>query len=164
MKNALKKKTLMLLIGFMCIAAVTALGLIYFGNRSGEIIQIERNQINSIAVRSDSAIIYFAKEECETCELNYPVLETLAKNYRKNIYYYNATRDLAKDHEGTLELLHGYGFTQAPSVLIMENGDVVGIIEGDVLKDLREYFNTGSLASCIKKSLRPHKRFQHTIT
>lgn len=106
-----------------------------------KIVFIDLEEIAPLIESGEETIIYFAKDECNACELNYHGLEKISENYKKTIYYYNASNDLIANHDSTIKRISDLGFSQAPSALVANNGNILYRFEGNVLSPLREYLS-----------------------
>jgi len=139
-----KKKTIIITI----VAAVVALALIAIFT----ITELKKNGvITSKADREvlsefyenynskERTIIYYASPSCSYCQLQEPILETIADDYDLDYYYLDASSLAIKQRKEVLEKL---GIEHAtPTTIVVENGKVidtaVGYTQG---KELVKFF------------------------
>lgn len=68
-------------------------------------------------------VIYYASSACSYCELQKPILETIAEDYDINYYSIDSTLLSVKGRSEIIEKLEIEGRT--PTIVIVENGEVV---------------------------------------
>lgn len=128
-----KKKTII----FTVILAVLALALIVVFivsnlKSSGTIIDAETKEImenfDKYYNSKEKTIIYYASSSCSWCEIQTPVLETIAKDYDMDYYYVDSSKLPAKQRKQVLKKLGIEHST--PNTFIVENGKVIDVAYG----------------------------------
>ena len=146
-KSKEKKKTII----FTAILAVIALALIVCFvfmelRQNGIIGSVESSEImkgfNKNYNSKDRKVIYYASSTCSYCELQKPILETVAEDY--DIEYYSIdSNELSKSQRE--EVLEKLGIEHAtPTTVIVENGKVVATNVG--------YVDGGNLVKFFKEN------------
>lgn len=128
-----KKKTLILTI----VLLVICLGLIGVFvvdtlKQNGNIIDQETKEImNSFDKYYNSkerTVIYYASSSCSYCELQTPILETVAEDYDMDYLYIDSSNLATKQRK---EILDKLGIEHAtPTTVIVENGKVIDTAVG----------------------------------
>lgn len=111
-------------------------------NLEGTIKSITLDDLKKINDKNVSGLFYITKYECQECDLLYPILENLTKKYGDGVevFHYNATTDLKKDRESTIDVIKGYGLILAPSIIVVEDGKIIDIFEGNkIAQQVRSY-------------------------
>ena len=128
-----KKKTIILtvvlsviclaLIGFLVVDALKENGIIT-SEETNEVMKEFNEQFNS----KDRKVIFFASSTCAYCELQKPILETIAEDYDMEYFEIDAATLGLKQREEIIEKLEIEGKT--PTTVIVQNGKVIDVAEG----------------------------------
>lgn len=144
-----KKKTIILtavlvficlaLIGFLIVSELKENGTIV-GNETNELMKEFDKKFNS----KDRTVIYYASSGCGYCELQTPILETIAEDYDMEYFEIDSSILGTKQRNEILEKL---GIEHAtPTTVIVENGKVidkaVGYTDG---QDYVEFFASNEM-------------------
>ena len=123
-----------LLIGVYAFIEIKKSGIIST-SESKEILKEFNKNFNS----EDRKVIYYASSECGYCELQEPVLETIANDYEIEYYSIDSSKLSLKERR---EILNQLGIEHAtPTTVVVENGEVIDVLEGYTEgKDLIEFF------------------------
>ena len=120
----------LLLIGVFVVVELRENGVIG-SYESSEIIKIFGKAYNS----KDRKVIYYASSTCGYCELQKPILETIAEDYNIDYYAIDSNELSNKQREEILKKLDIEHAT--PTTVIVENGKViatnVGYVDGGTL-------------------------------
>lgn len=128
-----KKKTIILTV----VLSVICLALIGFFiadtlKEKGAIVSEETNEImkefNEQFNSKDKKVIFFASSSCGYCELQKPILETIAEDYDMEYFEIDAATLGAKQRNDIIEKLEIEGKT--PTTVIVQNGKVIDVAEG----------------------------------
>lgn len=128
-----KKKTIILtvvlsviclaLIGFLVVDVLKDKGIIT-SEETNEVMKEFNKQFNS----KERKVIFFASSSCGFCELQKPVLETIAEDYEMEYFEIDAATLGLKQREEIIEKLEIEGKT--PTTVIVQNGKVIDVAEG----------------------------------
>ena len=128
-----KKKTIILtvvlsviclvLIGFLVVDALKQNGTIV-SEETSELMQEFNEEFNS----KERTVIFYASSSCGYCELQKPVLETIAEDYDMEYLEIDAATLGAKQRNEIVEKLEIEGKT--PTTVIVQNGKVIDVAEG----------------------------------
>lgn len=128
-----KKKTIILtvvlsiiclgLIGFLIVDTLKEKGIIT-SEETNEIMKEFNKQFNS----KERKVIFFASSTCGYCELQKPILETIAEDYDMEYLEIDAATLGVKQRSEIIEKLEIEGKT--PTTVIVQNGDVVDVANG----------------------------------
>ena len=128
-----KKKTIILtvilsvvclaLIGFLVVKALKENGIIT-SEETNEVMKEFNKQFNS----KERKVIFFASSSCGYCELQKPILETIAEDYDMEYLEIDAATLGAKQRNEIIEKLEIEGAT--PTTVIVQNGKVIDVAEG----------------------------------
>jgi len=128
-----KKKTIILtvvlsiiclaLIGFFVVDALKESGIIT-NEETNEVMKKFNKQFNS----KERKIIFYASSSCGYCELQKPILETIAEDYDMEYLEIDAATLGAKQRKEIVEKLEIEGAT--PTTVIVQNGKVIDVAEG----------------------------------
>lgn len=128
-----KKKTIILtvvlsviclaLIGFLVVDILKEKGIIT-SEETNEVMKEFNKQFNS----KERKVIFFASSSCGFCELQKPILETIAEDYDMEYFEIDAATLGLKQREEIIEKLEIEGKT--PTTVIVQNGEVVDIAQG----------------------------------
>ena len=144
-----KKKTIILtavlvficlvLIGFLIVNELKENGTIV-GNKTNELMKEFDKKFNS----KDRTVIYYASSGCGYCELQTPILETIAEDYDMEYFEIDASTLGTKQRNEILEKL---GIEHAtPTTIIVQKGKVidkaVGYTDG---QDYVEFFSSNEM-------------------
>lgn len=137
-----KKKTVILTVALAVIALVLIICFVFvelrkngvIGSSESSEIMIEFNENYNSKERK---VIYYSSSTCSYCELQTPILETVADDY--DIDYYSVDSNLLSNSQRN-EVLEKLGIEHAtPTTVIVENGKVVatkvGYVDGGTLID-----------------------------
>lgn len=135
-----KKKTIIFTVSLAVIALLLIGALIFMELRENKVIgSPESNEImesfNEVYSSKERSIIYYASTGCGYCELQKPILETIAEDY--DLEYHSIDSALLSNSQRN-EILEKLGIEHAtPTLVIVENGKViatqVGYTEGSEL-------------------------------
>lgn len=137
-----KKKTIILTIA-LAVIAIALIGVftvielrengIIGSSESGEIIREFNKNYNS----KERKVIFYASSSCGYCELQKPILETIAEDYDIEYYSIDSTLLSNSQRNQIIEKLDIEGKT--PTTVIVEDGKViakqVGFVDGRTLVD-----------------------------
>lgn len=141
-----KKKIVIITIGLAVVALILLVCFTFLELRKNGIIgSLESNEIiqefNKNYNSKQRKIIYYASSSCGYCELQKPILETIAEDY--DLEYYSIDSNLLSNSQRK-EILEKLGIEHAtPTTVIVENGKViktkVGYTDGrELVKFLQE--------------------------
>jgi len=149
-KNLLKEKKKM--IGYIVLSLILVgliIWLVFKDLRKNNVIgSPESNGIikefNEVYNSKDIEIVYYASSTCGYCELQKPILETIAEDYDLKYYSIDSNELGIKQRKEVLEKL---GIEHAtPTIVIVKNGEVldtqVGYTEGS---ELIEFFKKNKI-------------------
>ncbi len=128
-----KKKTIIITVILALIA--TILIVIFVINnlkQSGTIASSDQKEImdnfDKYFNSKDRTIIYYASSECSWCEIQTPILETIAEDYDLDYYYLDSSKLGSKQRRTILDKL---GIEHAtPTTIIVEDGEVIDTAQG----------------------------------
>lgn len=104
------------------------------------VLQIPLEKLESLLGSGQSEIIYVARYDCPTCQDVGPELEAFLKDNRLSALYYDTTNDREMRLDYLKEVLAQYGITFVPAMVILENGTVAFLFEGEqIVEDLENY-------------------------
>lgn len=145
-----KKKSII----FTIVLAVLAIALIVAFvvsnlKESGEIVDSETKEImekfDEYYNSDRRTVIYYASETCSWCEIQTPILETIAKDYDMDYYYVDSSKLPAKQRNEVLKKL-GLEKHSTPNTFIVENGEVIDVAGGYTEgKDYVEFFKENDM-------------------
>jgi len=128
-----KKKTIILtvvlsviclaLIGFLVVDTLKENGVIT-SEETNEVMKEFNKQFNS----KERKVIFFASSACAYCELQKPILETIAEDYDMEYFEIDAATLGLKQREEIIEKLEIEGKT--PTTVIVQNGKVIDVAQG----------------------------------
>lgn len=128
-----KKKTIILtvvlsviclaLIGFLVVDTLKENGVIT-NEETNEVMKEFNKQFNS----KERKVIFFASSACAYCELQKPILETIAEDYDMEYFEIDAATLGLKQREEIIEKLEIEGKT--PTTVIVQNGKVIDVAQG----------------------------------
>ncbi len=128
-----KKKTIILtvvlsviclaLIGFLVVDTLKENGVIT-SEETNEVMKEFNKQFNS----KERKVIFFASSACAYCELQKPILETIAEDYGMEYFEIDAATLGLKQREEIIEKLEIEGKT--PTTVIVQNGKVIDVAQG----------------------------------
>ena len=128
-----KKKTIILtvvlsviclaLIGFLVVDTLKENGVIT-SEETNEVMKEFNKQFNS----KERKVIFFASSACGYCELQKPILETIAEDYDMEYFEIDAATLGLKQREEIIEKLEIEGKT--PTTVIVQNGKVIDVAQG----------------------------------
>lgn len=128
-----KKKTIILtvilsviclaLICFLVVDALKEKGIIT-SEETNEVMKEFNEQFNS----NERTVIFYASSTCGYCELQKPILETIAEDYDMEYFEIDAATLGAKQRNEIIEKLEIEGKT--PTTVIVQNGKVIDVKEG----------------------------------
>ena len=128
-----KKKTIILtivlsviclvFIGFLVVDTLKENGIIT-SEETNEVMKEFNKQFNS----KERKVIFFASSTCGYCELQKPILETIAEDYDMEYFEIDAAILGVKQRKEIVEKLEIEGAT--PTTVIVQNGKVVDVAEG----------------------------------
>ena len=128
-----KKKTIILtvvlsviclaLIGFLVVDALKEKGIIT-SEETNEVMK----EFNKVFNSKERKVIFFASSTCGYCELQKPILETIAEDYDMEYFEIDAANLGVKQKTEIVEKLEIEGAT--PTTVIVQNGKVVDVAEG----------------------------------
>lgn len=128
-----KKKTIILtvvlsviclaLIGVFVVDLLKGKGFIV-GEETNEIMQEFNEEFNS----KERTVIFYASSQCGYCELQKPILETIAEDYDMEYLEIDAATLGLKQRQEIIDKLEIEGAT--PTTVIVQNGKVVDVKEG----------------------------------
>lgn len=128
-----KKKTIILtvvlsviclaLIGFLVVDVLKDKGIIT-NEETNEVMKEFNKQFNS----KERKVIFFASSACAYCELQKPILETIAEDYDMEYFEIDAATLGLKQREEIIEKLEIEGKT--PTTVIVQNGKVIDVAQG----------------------------------
>ena len=127
------KKTLLMtkLSGIIAVLLITVFIFTAMkqGNDSGAKIM---NDFKSAFNSKEKKVIYYASSKCHYCELQTPILETIAEDYDMNYFKIDVTKLSNKQKNELDKTLKIEGAT--PTTLVVKNGEIidtkVGYVEG----------------------------------
>lgn len=135
------------------ILAVIALVLISFlaydkFKQEGYIMSKEQKEIMAEFYKyynsEERTVIYYAKENCSWCELETPILETIASDYDMDYLYLDISK-LGKKQKKEITSLLGIE-SSTPTTVIVEKGEVIAVNSGYVKgKEYTEFFATNGV-------------------
>lgn len=128
-----KKKTIILtvvlsviclaLVAFLVVDALKENGIIT-SEETNEVMKEFNKQFNS----KERKVIFFASSACGYCELQKPILETIAEDYDMEYLEIDAATLGLKQREEIIKKLEIEGKT--PTTVIVQNGEVIDVAEG----------------------------------
>ncbi|MBR6690269.1 MAG: thioredoxin family protein [Bacilli bacterium] len=128
-----KKKTIILtvVLSVICLALIGFL-VVDILRENGTIVDKETNDVmkefNKQFNSKERAVIYYASSSCGYCELQKPILETIAEDYDMEYFEIDSATLGVKQRNEILEKL---GIEQAtPTTVIVQNGKVIDVAEG----------------------------------
>lgn len=144
-----KKKTIILtaVLAFICLVLIGFL-IVNELKENGTIVGAETNELMKEFDKKfnskDRTVIYYASSGCGYCELQTPILETIAEDYDMEYFEIDASTLGTKQRNEILEKL---GIEHAtPTTVIVENGKVidkaVGYTDG---QDYVEFFSSNEM-------------------
>ncbi|MBQ2947127.1 MAG: thioredoxin family protein [Bacilli bacterium] len=144
-----KKKTIIItvilsvvclaLIGFLVVKALKENGIIT-SEETNEVMKEFNKQFNS----KERKVIFFASSSCGYCELQKPILETIAEDYDMEYLEIDAATLGAKQRNEIIEKLEIEGKT--PTTVIVQNGKVIDVAEGYIEgRNYVEFFASNEL-------------------
>lgn len=146
-----KKKTIIFTVVLAVIVAILLVAFVIIElKQNGTIASKEVNEVmeefNEEFNSKEKTIIYYASSSCSYCELQTPILETIAEDYDLDYYYIDSSTLGTKQRNEILEKLEIEHAT--PTTVIVQNGKVVdtavGYTEG---RAYVEFFKENGLVS-----------------
>lgn len=134
------KKTLILTIlsGIMAVLLIV-LFILTLINQSGNESKKIMGDFNRIFNSKERSVIYYASSKCSYCELETPILETIAEDYDMEYLYIDSIKLNKTDRDEILEKLSIEQST--PTTVVVENGKVIDTQVGYVAgKEYVEFF------------------------
>jgi len=134
------KKAIIFTIALAVVALILIVCLVFIELRQNGVIgSIDSSgimkEINENYNSKDRKVIFFASSSCGYCELQKPILETIAEDYDIEYYSIDSTQLSVKQRSEIIEKLNIEGKT--PTTVIVEEGKVidtqVGYLEGNKL-------------------------------
>ena len=128
-----KKKTIILVVilSVICLALIAFL-IVDILKQNGTIVEEDTVELmedfNEYFNSKERTVIYYASAGCSYCELQTPILETIAEDYDMDYLEIDSSTLGVKQKNEILEKL---GIKQAtPTTVIVENGKVIDVAEG----------------------------------
>ena len=128
-----KKKSIILIVvlSVICVALIVFLTVDML-KQKGTIVDEEVEEImeefNEYFNSKERAVIYYASSGCSYCELQTPILETIAEDYDMDYLEIDSSILGVKQRE---EILDRLGIEQAtPTTIIVQGGEVIDVAEG----------------------------------
>ena len=128
-----KKKTIILVVilSVICLALIAFL-IVDILKQNGTIVEEDTVELmedfNEYFNSKERTVIYYASAGCSYCELQTPILETIAEDYDMDYLEIDSSTLGVKQKNEILEKL---GIKQAtPTTVIVENGKVIDVTEG----------------------------------
>lgn len=144
-----KKKTIIFTVVLAAIAIALIVAFVISNlKQSGEILDKETKEImekfDEYYNSDEKTVIYYASSSCSWCELQTPILETIAKDYDMDYYYIDSSKLPAKQRKDVLKKLGIEHST--PNTFIVEKGKVVDTAQGYTEgKDYVEFFKENKM-------------------
>ncbi len=87
-------------------------------------------------------IYYIGRKDCNSCKNFTPVIENLSEMYNVEIMYYDTAQDRNENYSELMDVLELYNIKTVPSIVVIENMEVVELISGDdIAQKASEYFS-----------------------
>ena len=128
-----KKKTIILTVVLSVICLVLIGFMVYEElKQNGSIVDEETREImkdfNEVFNSKERTVIFYASSQCGYCELQKPILETIAEDYDMDYLEIDAATLGAKQRNEIIEKLGIEGKT--PTTVIVQKGKVIDIAQG----------------------------------
>lgn len=124
-----KKKKSIILVTLLVIVALTIISIFAIKDlkQSGLVTNSEVKKImkdfNKYFNKKDRTVIYYASTSCGYCELQTPILETIASDYDMDYLYVDSSKLPSKQRNEVLDKLDIEHAT--PTTVIVEDGEVI---------------------------------------
>lgn len=119
-----KKKSILLLVISVILLLVIIGGVVY----TSFIKEGFMGKFNKYYNRSEATIIYYASSKCGYCELQTPILENIAEEYKLDYLYIDSTKLTSSERNKVLDKL---GIEHAtPTTVVVKEGKVVDKLIG----------------------------------
>lgn len=133
-----KKKAFLLLAGIINLTFVITILFYTFQKASSyELVPLNTTNWTNITDENETAFVYVGRESCEQCSKFKPMLETMAKEHKITIYYFDT--DVNKDIKD--EIIQRYNIIAVPSIVVLTDDDFYIIMDSDNERIIAEILN-----------------------
>ena len=102
----------------------------FLANTSSNLVDIDSERFEQILESGDGTFVYIGRHTCPVCYEFEPILEEALDNLNKELYYYNTHYAREADAERMIELLDSLEVESVPTIVYVENGQVIDMLVG----------------------------------
>lgn len=137
MKNKAKLIIFIIFLGVLIIRPVYHL----YVNSTYSLTPISNEDFLKLENNTNDSWIIFGRPTCNECAVFLPKLETVAKNNKIKIMYYNIDKERKNSEDKMKDTLERYDVTVVPTLIHIKNDKVVKTLIGDQsIKSLQTTF------------------------
>lgn len=130
-----------LLIVILAAAATFTIASCSYQNASkqGEIIEINKEQLQTKIDSKESFFVYVGRPNCPDCQKFYPEFEEKVNSASTVMYYFNTKVKVSKKAEMG-DFVKSFGIDEIPAVLKIKDGQVERVFDGQTQSDIDDLY------------------------